>query len=117
PRGQGAPLAGVESHHTKKPELPTSFVFTCIHSNSQMKFSYIFSVRRKPSGLPVVMISSPLTVNVSGLVLTFTQPLRSLPLNSDAKPSLSFSLSSPATGSTPARPILRQMMKRLRYFM
>src|SRR5205823_3806463 len=41
-------------------------------------------------GLPVVMISSPLTKNVLGAQFTFTQPARSLPLNSGLEPSASF---------------------------
>src|SRR5262249_11224564 len=52
-----------------------------------MKFSYCRVVRRKPVGLPVVMIMPALTQNVSGAQLTFTQRVRSLPLNIGTKPS------------------------------
>ena len=51
-----------------------------------MKFSYWRSVRRKPVGLPVVMIMPSLTKKVLGWQLTLTQPVKSLPLNSGPKP-------------------------------
>jgi hypothetical protein len=42
------PTAGIGSAQTKKPLLPTSLGLggTCIQSNSAMKFSYCFVVRR-----------------------------------------------------------------------
>ena len=72
------PTAGSGSPHTNSPELPTSFLFTCIQSISSTKFSYCFSVRRKPVGLPVVTISPSFTKNVSGWQFTFTQPVEVL---------------------------------------
>src|SRR5206468_2933649 len=68
-----------------------------------MKFSYCFSVRKNPVGLPVVMISPSFTKNVPGAQLTFTQPVRSLPLNIGWKPT---SFVSPAhNGATAASAI------------
>src|SRR3972149_4255575 len=51
-----------------------------------MKFSYCFSVRMTPVGMPVQWIMPSRTVNVSGAQLTLTQPERSSPLNSATKP-------------------------------
>src|SRR5262249_26450749 len=79
-RVYGVPTAGNASPQTKKPELPTSVLLTCIHSNSATKFSYCRSVRRKPYGSPEVTISPFLTKNVPGAVLTRAQPVKSRPL-------------------------------------
>src|SRR5262245_18629424 len=77
----------------------------CIHSKSRMKFSYCRSVRRKPVGLPVVMIMLSLTKKVSGAQLTLTQPERSLPLKRGTKPS------SPARASVTARRNVTSIVK------
>ena len=87
PREKGDPAAGRPSAQMKSPELPPDL--RCRHSNSMMKFSYIFAVRIVPTGEPLVTIIPSRTANVSGAMLQGTQPDRSLPLNSGTKPASS----------------------------
>src|SRR5215467_6627700 len=74
----------------KSPAFPPAFM--CRHSSSISKFSYCLSVLRNPVGTPVETIIASRTVKVPDAQLTFTQPERSLPLNSAT------GLSSPTAG-------------------
>jgi len=71
--------SGFELLHAKTPELPPASM--CIHSMCRMKFSYCFALRITPIGWPEQISRPSCTFHVSGAVLTFTQPERSLPLN------------------------------------
>ena len=71
PREKAEPATGRPSAQMKSPELPPDF--RCRHSNSMMKFSYIFAVRIVPTGAPLVTSMPSRTVNVSGAMLQGTQ--------------------------------------------
>jgi hypothetical protein len=87
PRRKGTPGAEMGLPQMKTPELPP--LVRCRHSHSRMKFSYCFSVRIAPVGMPVQRMTPSLMLHVSGAQFAFTQPLRSLPLNIGKKPSSS----------------------------
>ena len=80
PFGSGLSCGAVPSLHTKTPEFPPSFM--CRHSMCRMKFSYCFSERITPIGIPLQTNNPSFTVHVAGEVFTSTQPVRSRPLKS-----------------------------------
>src|SRR5690606_15522359 len=66
--------SGRASHQTKIPEFPP--FSKCLHSTCIMKFSYIFSDRTTPMGLPVFSSNVPLAFQVSAEVFTSIQRIR-----------------------------------------